>query len=121
MQRAAPAACRSCQTLGVEVNHTRTEVEAAVRATFPHSDFATILSVVDLYGIEPHEREPERVQLAIIALGQGSEEKLLEFVQAAKTDYRDVLYWAENGPLSEAEGQRQQELVRGLREMWGKQ
>lgn len=102
------------------MNHTRAEVEAAVRATFPHSDAATVLSVVDLYGIEPHERERERVQLAIVALSQGSEEKLLEFVQTAKIDYRDILSWAENGPLSESEGQRQQALARGLLEKWGK-
>src|SRR5438105_2243607 len=91
------------------MTHTRSEVEAAVRAAFPHSDTPTILSVIDLYGTEPHERERERVQLAIVALSQGSEEKLLTLVQIAKTDYRDVLCWAETGPLSEAEGQRQQE------------
>lgn len=102
------------------MNHTRAEVEAAVRAAFPHSDAATVLSVVDLYGTEPHERERERVQLAIVALSQGSEEKLLEFVRTAKTDYRDILCWAENGPLSVSEGQRQQELVRGLLDRWGK-
>lgn len=101
------------------MNHTRAEV--AVKTAFPHSDAATILSVMDVYGIEPHEREPERVKLAIVALSQGSEEKLLEFVQIAKTDYRDILYWAESGPLSEAEGKRQQEHVRGLLGSLGKQ
>ena len=101
------------------MNHTRAEVEAAVRAAFPYSDATTILSVVDLYGTEPHERERERVQLAIVALSRGSE-KLLEFVQTAKTDYRDILCWAENGPLSESESQRQQELVRGLLEKWAR-
>ena len=89
-------------------------------AAFPHSDAAAILGVIDLYGTEPHERERERVQLAIVALSHGSEEKLLEFIQTAKTDYRDILCWAENGPLSESEGQRQQERVRGLLEKWGK-
>jgi hypothetical protein len=102
------------------MNHTRAEVEAAVKATFPNSDPAAILGVVDCYGTEPHERERERVQLAIIALSRGSEEKLLELVQTAKTDYRDVLSWAETGPLTESDGQMQQERVRGLLERWGK-
>jgi hypothetical protein len=103
------------------MSHTRADVEAAVTAVFPHSDGGTILGVLDLYGMEPHERDRERVQLAIIALSQGSEEKLLHFVQAAKADYRDILWWAENGPLSESEGQRQQDLARRLLEQWGKE
>ena len=102
------------------MNRTRSDVEAALKAAFPHSDFATVLGVVDLYGTEPHERERERVQLAIVALSQGSEEKLLEFVRIAKTDYRDVLAWVELGPLSESEGRKQQDLARGLLEKWGR-
>ena len=99
---------------------SRADVEAAVRATFPHSDAAAILSVIDLYGTEPHEREKERVQLAIVALSGGREEKLIEFVQVAKIDYRDILSWAESGALSESEGQEQQRRVRRLLEKWGK-
>jgi hypothetical protein len=101
------------------VNQSRADVEAAVKVVFPHSDAATVLAVIDLYGIEPHERERERVQLAIVALSQGNEDKLLEFVQAAKTDYRDVLSWVESGPLSESEGKARQDLVRRLLEKWG--
>ena len=101
------------------MNHTRTDLESAVRAAFPLSDAATVLSVIDLYGTEPHEPERERVQLAIVALSQGSEEKLLEFVQTAKTDYRNILSWVESPALSEAESQRQQNVVRDLLEKWG--
>src|SRR2546423_38595 len=97
-----------------------TNVEAAAKMLFPLSDTSTILSIVDLYGTEPHERERERVQLAIIALSQGNEEKLRELVKTAKTDYRDVLSWAETGPLSKSEGEKQQELARGLLQKWGK-
>jgi len=103
-----------------EMNPTRADVEAAVRTAFPHSDPATILSVVDLYGTQPHERERERVQLAILGLSRASEEKLLELVQAAKTDYRDVLSWFDNGPLSESEGRELRERARNLLETWGK-
>lgn len=55
-----------------------------------------------LYGIEAHEPERERVQLAILKLSCGDADRLLATVQAANEDYRDVLWWAEypnpNGP-----------------------
>ena len=47
------------------------------------------------YGLEDHERERDRVHLAILKLSEGSTDKLHEIVQAAKNDYRDVLMWAE--------------------------
>jgi hypothetical protein len=100
--------------------NTRDDVVAAVRAAFPSSDPATILGVLDLYGTESYERERERVQLAIVALSEGNEDKLLHFVQAAKTDYRDVLHWQASGPLSESEGHKLQQAALGLIEKWGK-
>lgn len=102
------------------MTHTRDEVVAAVHAGFPNSDAATILGVLDLYGTESYEREKERVQLAIIALSEGSEDNLRYFVQVAKTDYRDVLSWQESGPLSEPEGRKLQQAARRLLEKWGK-
>jgi hypothetical protein len=106
--------------LAINMTYTRGDVVDAVHATFPKSDAATILGVLDLYGTQSYERERERVQLAIVALSEGSEEKLLDFVQAAKTDYRDVLYWHASGPLTEAEGRKQQQAVLRLLERWGK-
>jgi len=47
------------------------------------------------YGVEAHEREPDRVRLAILKLSSGRFERLAEMVVAAKADYRDVLMWAE--------------------------
>lgn len=102
------------------MTNTRDELVAAVQATFPGSDVATILAVLDLYGTQPYERERERVQLAIVELSNGDEDKLLYFVEAAKTDYRDVLCWQETGPLSESEGLEQQQAARRLIEKWGK-
>jgi hypothetical protein len=98
---------------------TRDDVVAAAQATFPDGDLATILAVLDLYGTQPHERERERVQLAILQLSGGSEDKLLYLVQAAKTDYRDVLAWQQLGPLSESEGEKVKNEARGLLEKWG--
>jgi hypothetical protein len=51
--------------------------------------------LLDDYGMEPDERERERVQLDILKLSDGNEEKVREYVAVAKRDYRDVLFWAE--------------------------
>lgn len=100
--------------------NTRDEVIAAIQAAFPGSDSATILGVLDLYGTKTYECERERVQLAIIALSEGSDDKLLYFVQIAKTDYRDILHWAASGPLSEGQGEEQRQAALRLIEGWGK-
>ena len=98
---------------------TRENVVAAARTAFPRGDTAAIVEMLNLYGTEPHERERERVQLAVLALSQGSEDKLLQFVQAAKIDYRDVLSWVETGPLSEAQGAALTKAALRLLERWG--
>jgi hypothetical protein len=102
------------------MTQTRDDIVAAIHAAFPDKDLATILAVLDLYGTEPYEREKERVQLAIVELSQGSEDKLRYLVQIAKTDYRDVLAWQELGPMSEADGKKAQQEARDLLAKWGK-
>lgn len=47
------------------------------------------------YGIEPNEREPERVMLAIIKLCDADIDRLNSLVKEAKNDMRNVLLWAE--------------------------
>lgn len=100
---------------------TRKDVVAAVQASFPNSDTTTVLGVLDRYGVENYERERERVQLAIIALSEGSEDKLLHFVEAAKLDYRDVLSWLDMGPLSATEGEKLAQAAQQLIKNWGKE
>ncbi len=99
---------------------TRENIISAVKKTFPNSDISTILSILDLYGTESYEREIERVKMAIITLSEGSEDKLLYFIQIAKTDYRDVLCWVDTKPLTETEGEQQRKAARQLIKMWGK-
>lgn len=101
--------------------NTREDVIAAIRTFFPESDAATVLAVLDLYGVEPHERERERVQLAILALSEGHADKLLHFAQTAKTDYRDVLYWHAAGPLTPEQGEQEQLRAIRLPERWSKE
>lgn len=97
------------------------DVLAAVRASFPESDAAAILDLLERYGSEPYEREKARVQLAIVELSGGSREQLSELVQVAKTDYRDVLAWQQLGPLSAADGEQLRKQARALTEKWGRQ
>lgn len=54
------------------------------------------MQILDGYGAEPQEAERDRVQLAILRLSEGQQAKLQHYVQAAKRDYRDVLYWSEH-------------------------
>jgi len=68
-------------------------VEQAIAATFSGADAATARDILRAYGAAPHERERERVQLAILSLSHGDLGELQRLVTSAKRDYRDVLYW----------------------------
>lgn len=100
------------------MNHTRDDVLAIARALFPGSDPAAILEILDRYGLEGWERE--RVQLAILELSEGHQDRLVDLVLAAKEDYRDVLSWQAAGPLSETEGRKLQEAALRLMQQWGR-
>ena len=43
------------------MTHSRDQVVASVEATFPKSSWARVLDLLDSYGVEPYERERERV------------------------------------------------------------
>lgn len=102
------------------VSNTRSEVVSAVEEVFPGRKSADVLAVLDEYGIAPHERERERVQLAIVGLSNGDEERVRYFVKVAKTDYRDILSWQATGPLTPEEGKKAQDAARELMKRWGK-
>ena len=99
---------------------TRQDLLLTVHAAFATEKAEPVLAVLDRYGVESYERERERVQMAIVELSGGSEDRLRELVQAAKTDYRDILAWKQLGPLSEAEGERLQTQAKALLRDWGK-
>src|SRR5258708_32920808 len=77
------------------MTYSRDQVVASVEATFPKSGWARVLDLLDSYGVESSERERERVEVAILKLGAGSEAKVREYVAVAKRDYRNGLFWAE--------------------------
>src|SRR6059058_1118641 len=99
--------------------HTRDEVVAVVQKTFPESAHARVLELLDTYGVESYERERKRVQLAILKLSEGNEEKLREFVAVAKRDYRDVLFWAENPEEAKLDTPEKRERIRKMFEKFG--
>ena len=99
------------------MRHTLDEVSAVVRKTFPKTTQARVFELLDSYGIEAYERE--RVQLAILKLSEGNEEKLREFVAVAKRDYRDVLFWADDPEEAKLETPEKRERFRKMLEKFG--
>src|SRR5436305_14121212 len=99
--------------------HSREEVVAIVQKTFPETSHSRVLELLDSYGVESYERERERVQLAILKLSDGNEEKLREFVAVAKRDYRDVLFWTENPDEARLDTPEKRERVRKMFEKFG--
>ena len=99
--------------------HSRDEVVAVVQRNFPESAQARVLELIDTYGVESYERERERVQLAILKLSEGNEEKLSEFVAVAKRDYRDVLFWADNPEEAKLDTPEKRERIKKMFEKFG--
>ena len=99
--------------------HSREQVVASVQTAFPKESWARVLELLDSYGVESYERERERVQLDILKLSAGSEEKVREYVAVAKRDYRDVLFWAENPEEARLDTPAKRERVRKMFEKFG--
>ena len=94
--------------------YSRAGVVAAVRASFPSADPDAILAVLDEYGVEAYQRERDRVQLAIVNLTAGDEAKLRYFVEVAKQDYRDVLFWSDNPEEAKIDTPEKRKRVREM-------
>jgi len=67
-----------------------------IRRIFPRENPADILEILEFYGTDGGEKETERVRLAVLKLCGGDLNELLEMIEAAKEDYRDILAWAES-------------------------
>jgi hypothetical protein len=99
--------------------HSREDVLAAVRATFPKGSRTRAWEVLDTYGLAAHEQERERVQLAILKLSKGNEEKLRQCVEVAKRDYRDALLLAECAEEAKLDTPEKRQKARELFEKLG--
>jgi hypothetical protein len=73
------------------------------------------INILDKYGKEDYEQETVRVRLAILKLSGSSLDKIIEFTDSAKQDYRDILSWAEYPRQSKnwsvPEGKKKQKLI----------
>ena len=99
---------------------SRADVEQLAKAKFPGLELAVVLSILDEYGQQTHEKERERVQLAILKLSAGDEAKLLHNVAAAKQDYRDVLMWSEEPEPTSEQAAAELSMVERLLKALGK-
>ncbi|MBI5623751.1 MAG: hypothetical protein HY924_08240 [Elusimicrobia bacterium] len=101
------------------MSFSRDEVMAAVRASFPEDRWSHVAQALDTYGAESYELERERVQLAILKLSMGNEDKLREHVAVAKTDYRDILLWADEPEASKLDTPEKKKEVRDMLKRFG--
>ena len=99
---------------------TRDDVVSLARALFGDDHAAQALALVDQYGIERHEREVNRVKLAILQVSHGKMTRLAYFVECAKLDYRDVLTGRTLGPMSEKEEAEWQASADRMLARWNK-
>lgn len=99
---------------------TREVVVATAKALFGEAQAPHALALVDAYGMESHEREVDRVKLAILELSGGKMTRLPYFVQCAKIDYRDVLGGARLGPMTDAQEAQWQASADRMLALWNK-
>ena len=80
---------------------SKADVERIVRRDDSRDNFHKVISMLNEYGAEDRQREPDRVRLAVLKLANGNIEELKRFLGWAKCDYRDVLSPAEYPMASE--------------------
>ncbi len=64
---------------------------AKIKQTFPNEELEKIFSILN----NSSERNDQHTQLAVLKLSEGNLENLYYALEAAKSDWRDVLAWAE--------------------------
>ena len=74
---------------------TAADVERVVRRDFPPEQVDVVLTVLNEYGTEEWQRETDRVRLAVLKLANRDLQQLRDWIEQAKSDYRDVLAPAE--------------------------
>jgi hypothetical protein len=74
----------------------KTLLECKLEAMFPE-DFTRrrVRKILQDYGREKHEREPDRVRRAILKLAGAELRSVEKYTGYAREDYRNILAWAE--------------------------
>jgi hypothetical protein len=88
-----------------------------IRQEFQEPDLDGVIELLASYS----GPESDRVRWDILELSKGELGKIGEYVKAAQTDYRDILYWAEyykNDPL--LRGRDPKQVVEEIIAKWGK-
>ena len=88
-----------------------------VSREFADSDRDAVVQLLETY-VGP---ESDRVRWDILQLSTGSVDKVRDYIKAAQTDYRDVLYWAEyykDDPMMR--GRDPKQMVAEILAKWGK-
>lgn len=88
-----------------------------INREFQHSDRDVVIELLERYA----GPESDRVRWDILELSKGSVGKVTDYIKAAQTDYRDVLYWAEyykDDPM--LRGRDPKKMVDEILAKWGK-
>jgi hypothetical protein len=91
-------------------------VTARIARDFPAKDQTRVADLLSRYS----GPEAERVALDILGLSKGSVERVSQLLKVARTDYRDILYWAEyyeNDPT--LRGGDPEKMVAEILAKWG--
>ena len=73
--------------------YTRAQVEAEAARLYGNNSVKGMMALLDQYRSELGG--VERVQMGILKLSEGDISKLRHYVEEARKDFRDILYWAE--------------------------
>ena len=68
-----------------------TDILQRVRSDFGESQASGVIRSLEAYA----GPEPDRVRRCVLHLAAGASDKVAYFLDAATTDYRDVILWAE--------------------------
>jgi hypothetical protein len=101
-----------------QMTTTRDDLVSVALALFGEAHHLEALELVDEYGVEVHEREVNRVKLAILEVSDGKLSRLPYFVKCAKIDYRDVLTGQRPGPMSAEEEAKWQATADRFLALW---
>ncbi|PYL04256.1 MAG: hypothetical protein DME32_02245 [Verrucomicrobia bacterium] len=88
-----------------------------VNREFQDSDRGAVIQLLESY-VGP---ESDRVRWDILELSKDNVDKVREYIKAAQTDYRDVLYWAEyykDDPM--LRGRDPKQMVDEILAKWGR-
>ena len=92
-------------------------IHERVSREFEDSDRDTVVQLLESY-VGP---ESDRVRWDILELSTGSVDRVRNYLKAAQTDYRDILYWAEyyeDDPM--LRGRDPKKMVDEILAKWGK-